>query len=52
MMVWWFGLWLLAAAAVASAAAGEELRLNIYNWSEYLQLVGLHRAGYDPEIRG
>ncbi len=36
MMVRWFGLWLLAAAAVASAAAGEEPRLNIYNWSDYI----------------
>ncbi|HWX85926.1 MAG TPA: spermidine/putrescine ABC transporter substrate-binding protein PotF, partial [Xanthobacteraceae bacterium] len=35
-MVRWFGLWLLAAAAVASAAAGEEPRLNIYNWSDYI----------------
>src|SRR5580692_3303747 len=36
MMVRWFGLWLLAAAAVASAAAGEEPRLNVYNWSDYI----------------
>ena len=36
MMVRCFGLWLLAAAAVGSAAAGEELRLNIYNWSDYI----------------
>src|SRR3984893_138385 len=36
MMVRCFGLWLLAAAAVGSAAAGEEPRLNIYNWSDYI----------------
>ena len=32
----WLGFWLLAAAAVASPAAGEEPRLNVYNWSDYI----------------
>src|ERR1700737_1134267 len=36
MMVGCLGLWILAAGAVGSAAAGEELRLNIYNWSDYI----------------
>lgn len=36
MKVRWVGLWFLAAAVVASPAAGEEPRLNVYNWSDYI----------------
>jgi len=36
MKVGWLAFWLLAAADVASAAAAEEPRLNVYNWSDYI----------------
>ena len=30
------GIWLLAAVLAASSAVGEEPRLNVYNWSDYI----------------
>ena len=36
MKVRWVGLWFLAAAIAASPAGGEEPRLNVYNWSDYI----------------
>ncbi len=30
------GCWVAAAIVVASPAAGEEPRLNVYNWSDYI----------------
>src|SRR5262252_10512705 len=36
MKVLWPGIWLLAAAITASHALGEEPRLNVYNWSDYI----------------
>jgi putrescine transport system substrate-binding protein len=32
----WLGCWLVTAVIVASPAAGEEARLNVYNWSDYV----------------
>jgi putrescine transport system substrate-binding protein len=32
----WLGCWLVAAVIAASPAAGEEARLNVYNWSDYI----------------
>jgi putrescine transport system substrate-binding protein len=31
-----FGCWLAAAVITASPVAGEEARLNVYNWSDYI----------------
>jgi putrescine transport system substrate-binding protein len=36
MQVRWLGSWLAAAVIAASPAAGEEPRLNVYNWSDYI----------------
>ena len=36
MKVGWLGFWLLAAVITASPAGGEEPRLNVYNWSDYI----------------
>jgi putrescine transport system substrate-binding protein len=36
MKVCWVGIWLFFAAIAASPAAGEERRLNLYNWSDYI----------------
>ena len=36
MKVRWLGFWLLAAVIGALPAAGEEPRLNVYNWSDYI----------------
>jgi len=33
---WRLGCWLVAAAIALSPAAGEEARLNVYNWSDYI----------------
>src|ERR1700739_1151119 len=32
----WLGCWLVAAVITASPVAGEEPRLNVYNWSDYI----------------
>ncbi|MGC2202166.1 MAG: polyamine ABC transporter substrate-binding protein, partial [Stellaceae bacterium] len=32
----WLGFWVLAAVLVAPTAFGEEPRLNVYNWSDYI----------------
>jgi putrescine transport system substrate-binding protein len=36
MKVQWLGFWLLAAIIAALPAKGEEPRLNVYNWSDYI----------------
>jgi putrescine transport system substrate-binding protein len=36
MKVWWLGFWLLTAVIAASPVRGEESRLNVYNWSDYI----------------
>ena len=36
MKPWWPGCLLLAIVLTASPAAGEEARLNVYNWSDYI----------------
>ncbi len=36
MPVRWLGSWLAIAVFAASPAAGEEARLNVYNWSDYI----------------
>jgi putrescine transport system substrate-binding protein len=30
------GYWMLAAMIAATPAAGEEARVNVYNWSDYI----------------
>src|ERR1700739_4522920 len=32
----WLGCWTAAAIVAASPARGEEPRLNVYNWSDYI----------------
>src|ERR1700749_2918273 len=32
----WLGCWVSTAIVVASPVAGEEPRLNVYNWSDYI----------------
>jgi len=36
MKVLWPGIWLLGAVITAPHALGEEPRLNVYNWSDYI----------------
>ena len=36
MRAWWFKGWLLAAVLASSPVIGEEARLNVYNWSDYI----------------
>jgi putrescine transport system substrate-binding protein len=36
MRAWWFKSWFLAAVLGSSPVIGEEARLNVYNWSDYI----------------
>jgi putrescine transport system substrate-binding protein len=51
MKVRWVGVWLLAAVIAASPAVGEEPRLNVYNWSDYIAPDTIPRFESETGIR-
>jgi putrescine transport system substrate-binding protein len=47
----WLGCWVATAIVVASPVAGEEPRLNVYNWSDYIAPDTIPRFEAETGIR-